>query len=112
MPVIMLFVVREKNHVSRVHRVSSCISPSANASWFASFLSFQALISPTSDVPHRKDDAVDVVQRHQWLGLAVRDVTTSWSVLLEAWATLRTLGGWDIFMCSGTIGGCNSDFAD
>lgn len=76
------------------------------------FFSFHALISPTSDVPHRKDDAVDVVQRHQWLGLAVRDVTTSWSVLLEAWTTLRTLGGGDIFMCSGTIGGCNSDFAD
>jgi hypothetical protein len=65
---------------------------------------------PASDVPHRKDDAVDVVQRHQWLGLAVRDVTASWSVLLEPWATLRALRGWDIFMCSGTIGGCSSDF--
>jgi hypothetical protein len=104
--------MKEKNYVSRVHRFSSCISPSANASSFVSLLSFHALISPTSDVPHRKDDAVDVVQRHQWLGLAVRDVTTSWSVLLEAWATLGTLGGWDIFMCSSTIGGCNSDFAD
>ena len=112
MPVIMLFVVREKNHVSGVHRASSCISPAANGSSFASLLSFRTLISPTSDIPHRKDDAVNVVQRHQWLGLALRDVTTSWSVLLETWATLRTLGGWDIFVCSGTVGGCNTDFAD
>jgi hypothetical protein len=114
MPVIMPFAIheREKNYVPRVHRVSPCISPSANASSFASLLLIPRSDQSTSDVPHRKDDAVDVVERHQWLGLAVRDITTSWSVLLEAWATLRTLGGWDIFMCSGTIGGCNSDFAD
>jgi hypothetical protein len=98
--------MKEKNYVSRVHRVSSCISPLANASSLASLL---LIPHSTSNVPHREGDAVDVVERHQWLGLAVRDITTSWSVLLEAWATLRTLRGWDIFMCSGTIGGCNSD---
>src|ERR1700722_12777726 len=101
MPVIMPFAIHERITVSlpiSLLQPMPLLIPRSNQS--------------TSDVPHRKDDAVDVVQRHQWLGLAVRDITTSWSVLLEAWATLRTLGGWDIFMCSGTIGGYNSDFAD
>jgi hypothetical protein len=45
------------------------------------------------DVPHREDDAVDVEERHQRLGLRFGRLAAPWGILLVARTTLRTLRG-------------------
>src|SRR2546423_4977678 len=100
MPVIMPFVAHERMPiVIGFRRVCSSITFS-----HLHHCSPVSPLTPNSNIPHRKDNAVDIEEWHQWLGLAVRNIAAAWCVLLVARPTLRTLGGWNIFMSSGAIG--------